>query len=122
MLLLTYVFEKFIKWSLKYYGLDPCLYFSSPGLSGDATLKMTEIELELISDVQLHFFIEKGMAGGISHVAKRYSKANDKYMTDYDNSKESIYIVDLDTNNLVGWPISKYLPYGGFKCLSQKEI
>ena len=50
-LLLTNVFEKFISTSLKYYGLDPCHYLSSSGLSSDAMLKMTIIELELISDI-----------------------------------------------------------------------
>ena len=43
-------------------------------------LKMTGIESELISDIIMYLFIEKGMRGGISYIAKRYSKANDKYM------------------------------------------
>ena len=38
--LLADVFEKFINACLKYYGLDPCHYFSSPELSWDAMLKM----------------------------------------------------------------------------------
>ena len=67
---------------LKYYGLDLRHYFSSPGLSWYAMLKMTVIELELISDAEMHLFIEKGMKGAISYIAKRYSKANNKYMTD----------------------------------------
>ena len=50
-LLLTDVFEKFIDTCLKYYGLDPCHYFSSPGLSWDAMLKMTDVKLEKISDI-----------------------------------------------------------------------
>ena len=63
-LLLGDVFEKFIKHCLDYYGLDSCHYFSSPGLSWDAMLKMTRTELELISDIDMHLFIEKGMRGG----------------------------------------------------------
>ena len=47
-LLLADVFEKFVNKCFRYYGLNPCHYFSSPGLSWDAMLKMTEIELELI--------------------------------------------------------------------------
>ena len=47
-LLLANIFVKFIKTCLDYYGLDPCHYFSSPGLSWDAMLKMTETELDLI--------------------------------------------------------------------------
>ena len=58
-------FEKFINTCLAYYGLDPCHYFSSPGLSWDAMLKMTEIELELISGIDMHLFIEKRMRRGI---------------------------------------------------------
>ena len=60
-LLLADVFEKFISTCLEYYGLDPCHYFNSPGLSWDAMLKMTEIELEPISDIDMHLFIEKGV-------------------------------------------------------------
>ena len=77
-MLLADVFEKFINTCLEYYGLDPCHEFSSPGLSWDAMLKMTGIELELISDIAMHLFIEKGMRGGISYITK--SKANNKYM------------------------------------------
>ena len=62
-LLLDHIFEKFIKACLDYCGLDPCYYFSSPGSSWDAILKMTGIELDLISDIDTHLFIEKGMRG-----------------------------------------------------------
>ena len=79
-LLLADVFENFIKMCLNYYELGPCHYFSILGLSWDAMLKMTGVELELISDINMHLFIEKGMGGGISFIAKRHSKANNKYM------------------------------------------
>ena len=69
-LLLCDVFEKFIDTCLEYYGLDPCHYFSSPGLAWDAILKMIGVELELISDVNAHLFIEKGMRGGICYICK----------------------------------------------------
>ena len=96
-LLLADVFEKFIKTCLDYHGLDFCHYFSSPELSWDAMLKMNGIELEVISDIDMHLFIEKGMRGGISYIAKRHSKANNKYMKDYDGSEcnsieESVHI------------------------------
>ena len=58
-LLLADVFEKFINTCLYYYRLDPCHYFSSARLSWNAMLKMTGIELELISDIGMHLFIEK---------------------------------------------------------------
>ena len=88
-MLLADVFEKFISMCLSYYKLDPCHYFSSPGLRWDAMLRMTGIELELISDIDMHLFIEKGMRGGISYIAKRHSKANNKYIKYYDSGKES---------------------------------
>ena len=120
--LLADVFEKFIKTCLDYYGLDPGHYFSSPRLSLDARLKMTGIELDLISGIDMHLFIEKGMRSGIYYIAKRHRKANNKYMKSYDSSKESKCITYLDANNLHGWAMSQYLPYSGFKWLNQKEI
>ena len=105
------MFEKFFNTCLDYYGLDPCHYFSSPGLSWDAMLKMTRLQLDLISDIDMHLLIEKGMRGGISYIAKRHSKANDKYLECYDSSKKSKYITYFDANNLCDWAMSQYLPY-----------
>ena len=68
------VFENFIGVCLKDYGLDPCHYFSSPGLSWDAMLKMTGIQLEKINNVDVHLFLEKEMRGSVSYMSKRYSK------------------------------------------------
>ena len=59
-LLLADVFEKFIKTCLKYYELDPCNYFSSPVLSWDAMLKMTDVKLQKIFDKEKYLFTEKG--------------------------------------------------------------
>ena len=91
-LLLPDVFEKFIDTCVKNYGLDFCHYYSSPGLSWDAMLKMTNIELEKISDFDKYLFIEKGIRGGISYIAKRYAKANNKYLNDYDPKKPSTFL------------------------------
>ena len=121
-LLLADVFEKYIKTCLDYYGLDPCHYFSSAGLSWDTMLKVTGIKLDLISDTDMHLFIEKVMRGGISYISKRYSKANNKYMKCYDSNEESKFIMYFDANNLYGWAMSQYLPYSEFKWLNKKEI
>ena len=66
-------------------------------------LKMTGVKLEKISDIDKYLFIEKGLRGGISYIAKTYSKANNKYMNDYDPKNPSIFIAYLDMNNLHGW-------------------
>ena len=120
-LLLADVFEKFIDTCLKYYELDPCHYFSAPGLSWDAMLKMTGVKLEKISDIDKYLFIEKGLRGGISYIAKRYAKANNKYMSDYDPEKPSTFITYLDKNNLYGWSMSEYLPYKEFEWLENVD-
>ena len=91
-LLLADVFEKFIETCLKFYKLDPCHYFSSPGLSWDAMLKMTGVGLETISDIDVYLFIEKRLRGRISYVCKRYSEANNKHMKNYDPPKQPKFI------------------------------
>ena len=116
-LLLTDVFEKFIDTCI----LDPCHYFSSPGLSWDAMLKMTDAKLEKISDIDKYLFIEKGSRGGISYIAKRYAQANNKYMSDYDSEKPSTFIIYSDKNNLYGWTMSEYLLYEEFEWLENVD-
>ena len=69
MLLLTDVFENLRKTCMQYYKLDPCHYFTSPGLNWDAMLKMTNIKLELMTDIDMFQFIEKGMHGGVFYIA-----------------------------------------------------
>ena len=101
-LLLADFFEKFRNNSLKSYGLCPSRYLSSPGLSWDAMLKMTKIELELITDPGMFIFFEKGTAGRISYISNRYSKANNKYLKFYDPKQESNHSIYLDENNLYG--------------------
>ena len=116
-LLLPDVFQKFISTCIK-HELDPYHYFSYPGLSWDAMLKMTDVKLENISDIDKYLFIEKGSRGGISHIAKRYAKANNKYMSDYDLEELSTFITTyLDKNNLYDWSMSEYLPYEKFEWL-----
>ena len=109
------MFEKFISTSLKYYNLDPYHYFSAPGLSWDAMLKATKVELEKISDSEKHIFIERVMKGGISCISTRFSIANNEYCPNYDKNKPKVYINYLDMNGLYGHAMSEYLPYGGFK-------
>ena len=103
-LLLCHVFEKFIKACLEYYCLDPCHYFSSPGLSWNAMLKMTGIQLEKISNnIDVHLFLEKGIRGGVSYISKRYCKT--------DKNTEIMY---RDAHNLYGFSMIQDLPYSGF--------
>ena len=101
-LLLADIFETFRKTCLRQYGLDPAHYYTSPGLSWDALLKKTGVELELLTDYDQHLFIEKGMRGGISMVSKRYARANNPRVDGYDPTIPKSHILYLDANNLYG--------------------
>ena len=76
---------------------------------------MTGVKLEKISKKKMYLFIKKGLRGGISYIAKRYSKANKKYMKNHDPVKPSKFISYKDMNDLHGWEKCDYLPYGEFK-------
>jgi hypothetical protein len=114
-LLLADIFESFRKTCLGNYGLDPAHYLSAPGLSWDAFLKRSGSEIELVSDMDMFQFFEKGMRGGTSYIAHRYSKANNKHMSTHDEEMENNYLMYLDANNLYGWAMSQPLPNGGFE-------
>ena len=114
-LLLADVFENFRKTCLKHYSLDPAHYYTSPGLAWDACLKETGQQLELLHDYDMLMMFERGIRGGMTHISKRYSEANNKYMQNYDPEKPSKFIQYLDANNLYGWGMSQPLPTHGFK-------
>ena len=121
-LLLADVFENFRDICLKNYGLDPVHYYTAPGLAWDAMLKMTKINLDLLSDVDMLLMVEKGIRGGISIISNRYGKANNKYMKDFNNSEPSKYLTYLDANNLYGWAMLQKLPTHKFEWMTNKEI
>ena len=122
-LLLADVFENFRDICLKIYGLDPVYYFTAPGLAWDACLKITDIDLELLSDYNMLLMFEKGIRGGISIISNRYGEANNKYMgRGFNKNKPSKYLMYLDANNLYGCAMSEKLPTHGFKWLTGGEI
>ena len=95
--LLADVFENFRNLCLEQYGLDPAHYYTSPGLSWDALLKKTGVELELFTDYEMHLFVERGMRGGISMVSNRYAKANNPLVPGYDPSKPKKFTSSIST-------------------------
>ena len=98
-LLLADVFENFRDICLKIYGLDPVHYYTAPGLAWDACLKMTGINLELLSDPDMLLMVEKGIRGGISIISNRYGEANNKYMKCFNKNKLATFLMYLDANN-----------------------
>ena len=117
-LLLADVFETFRNTSIEHYSLDPAHYFSAPGMSWDALLKKTKVQLELLTDIDMHLFVERGLRGGISMVSKRFAKANNTQCPEYDSTKPNKWIMYLDANNLYGWAMNQLLPVGGFQWVS----
>ena len=95
-LLLADVFENFRNKCLEVYELDPTHFLSLPGLAWQAFSKKTNVKLELLADYDMLLIVEEGIRGGICHSIHRHAKANNKYMKNYDESKESSYIQYLD--------------------------
>ena len=115
-LLLADVFENFRSVCLKNYKLDPAWYYTAPGLAWDAALRISGVELQLLTDPDMLLLFEKGVRDGTSTICQRYAKANNPYMgEDYDPNSPSKYITYLDANNLYGWAMSKPLPTDGFR-------
>ena len=122
-LLLADVFENFRNLCLKIYGLDPVYYFTAPQLAWDACLKMTGVNLELLSKPNMLLMFEKGIRGGISMISNRYGEANNKYMGKrYNKNELNKYLMYLDANNLYGYAMSEKLPTHGFNWLSGGEM
>ena len=122
-LLLADVFENFRDMSIQQFEVDPCHYLTAPSMFYDALLKMTKVELELISDVEKYDFIERAKRGGVSTVMRRHAVANNKYMGDkYDPTKPPSFILYPDANSLYCWPMLQPLPVGGFRWLTEDEL
>jgi hypothetical protein len=109
------LFEQFREISLNDYDLDPVYYYTLPGFSWDAMLKKTGVDLELLTDVNMYTFLERGIRGGVSVQSHRHAKANNKYMKDHDPTKESNYLIYVDANNLYGDAMKQQLPVSDFK-------
>ena len=95
--------------------IGPGTLLQRSGIIWNACLKMTGIDLELISDVDMYHMIEKGLRGGMSVITHRKAVSNNKYMSSYDPNEPSKYITYLDANSLYSWSMNQYLPYGGYK-------
>ena len=116
------VMENFIDVCFEKYKLNPAHYVTTASLAYDAMLKVTGVEIELLTDPDMYLFFEESNRGGVSSAMKRYSKANNKYMNDYDPEKHCTYIEYLDNNGLYTSILSGPLPFSGFRWLTEKEL
>ena len=99
-LLLAEFFKKFRTTCLAYYSLDAVHYYTAPGLAWNAALRISRVDLELITDVDMYHFIENSMRGGISMIITRYVSANVPTLPEYDASLPNQNLIYLDANNL----------------------
>ena len=84
---------------LEIYKLDPEKFISAPGVAFQAALKMTKVELDLLTGIDMLLTVEKGIREGIRSAIHRHAKPNSKYMQDSDENKESLYLNYWDVNN-----------------------
>ena len=91
------------------------ILISAPGLAWQAALKKTKVELDLLTDINMLLMVEKSIRGGICHSFYQYAKINNKYMKDYDKSKESSYIQYWKVSKLYGWAMSQKLLVKNFE-------
>jgi len=125
-LLLSDIWKNFVETSYNIYGLDPNYYFTAPSLSWDAWLKFCyekygkEFKLELLTDINMYLMFEKSIRGGLSQISKRYAKANNQDLPNYNPNELLSWILYLDANNLYGGAMSAHLPYQNFKWNNNK--
>ena len=84
---------------------------SAPGSAWDSMLKLTNVKLELLTDVDMLLMFEEGTRGGISQAIHQYATANNKYMKKFNENLISIFLQHLDANNLYGWAMCKKTSY-----------
>lgn len=122
--LLADVFEAHREMCLAEYGLDPGngVFVSLPNFSWFAMLKKTEVRLEQITNPDIYQMIERGKRGGQAIITRRYARANNRYMRDFDRKQQESYILYLDANNLYGWAMSRKLPISDFRFATTWEV
>ena len=120
-LLFANVFEKFRNRCLENYSFCPS-HLSAPALIWDVMLSMTKVKVYLIPVVDMCLLFKKGMRDIISYISKRYSRANNKYLTSYSPKKPTKHMRYLGKNNLHDYAMLKSLPIGLFKCLDPAKF
>ena len=121
-LLLACVFENFRSVCHTHYGLDPANFYGVPGFSWSAMQKFTGVKLELLQDVNMFLFVESSMRGGLSTITKKYAKANNPLLEDYDPKLPESYIMFFDENNLYGGSVVSPVPVSNFRWMEECDL
>ncbi len=105
-------FERFRSKSLCDYDLDPGNYLTLPALSWDAALLKSKAEIELLTSHNAMLFFERGVRGGLSSISKRFSRAENKFITEEADaqtldSMQGSSKRNLEDKDMVGTPERK---------------
>ncbi|XP_024867175.1 uncharacterized protein LOC112451646 [Temnothorax curvispinosus] len=120
-LLLADIFENFRDACSASYGLNPAHYYTLPGYTWDAMLRYTGVRFELLTDIDMVLFMERGIRGGLSQCSLRYARANNRHVPTHDSSQPTTYLMYYGVNNLYGWAMTELLPYANFQWLDDPE-
>jgi len=112
--LLADVFDNFRNMALREYKLDPAHCWTVPGFAWNCALKMSKIELELITEPTHFLFFENSIRGGISTVSHCYAKGNNKYIAEYGPNLPSQFLIYLDANIFTAMPSHNRFPQANF--------
>jgi hypothetical protein len=113
--LLADVFENYRKLTMRTYGLDAADFITAPGLAFAAALKISKIEIQLLQDIDMVLFFEKGLRGGICQVSCKHAVSNSPYSENFDPNRDTKEILNVDANGLYASAMTSPLPYGDFK-------
>ena len=114
-ILLCDIFEEFADMCHRFFEVWPQNYFTAPGYAWDALLLFNGAKLEPLVDEDMYIFLERGIRGDYSNVHKRYSKANHKYLPDFDTEKIKKFLIYWDFNSMYATAMLEALPYCGFR-------
>ena len=112
---LSDVFENFRYLCLKDYDLDPTYIVSTTSLAFKAMLKMTNVKIDLLTDIDTVLMTEKAVRGSLTQVVRKHGIANNKYLPTNDKTKKSVLLQYLDAKNLYGYAMNQKLPLDGYK-------
>lgn len=127
-LLLADVWQQFRCMSMEHYEIDPGNMYSAPGLAWNAMLKMTGVELELLTDVDQHIMVESAIRGGVAMISHRYAKAQNSHLSKDEKKKTPTedaneeYLWYTDANNLYGTSMKYPLPKSDFKWVNPQSF
>lgn len=122
-LLLAAVWYRFVSVAHKNYHLDPCHFVSGPSFFYSSCLFWCKEDIQLIGDYNMHLLITQNIRGGLCNASIRHVKSNNELLSDYDSSKESVYVALFDLNSLYATVQHKYkYPVNNIRFLSDDEL